>query len=288
MRYISDMGIKKIICILIAVCMLAILPGCGDASDDVKSTHTAVKSGEVSSPDDLTQIGVYLDVDHSCKGITDVKYTISGDIGIVSFRYNGVKTELRGSYKYESYTLAGVNNTSNGDMIYTDVQGCHATFYTLNPGRIAFWSDGTINYSLYVYVTATDEVLRDILTHITFENRYMERLDVKDQIDTGSQEFADRIRTVFNDKDLKTLKDMIYYPQELGEGQSVANENELMALDPDHIFTDILLKALNSDKDKDQLRLSEDGSEYIIGTNYKNVHFKWMDDGYFLITKINN
>ena len=52
------------------------------------------------------------------------------------------------------------------------------------------------------------------------------------------------------------------------------------------MFTDILLKALNEENAIEEMR--EIDGEFIIGTNYKNVHFKLMDDGQFLITKINN
>ena len=236
----------------------------------------------------MAQIGVYLDVDKNSSEITDVKYKISGDIGIVSFRYSGVKVELRGSCKYEMYDLAGVENTSNGDMITGNIQGYSATYYTLTPGRIAFWSDGTINYSLYIYVTASDEVLNEVLSHIVFENRYKDRADVQQQIETDSRTFAEKIVKVFNDEDLETMKDMVLYPQETSGGQSIANENELLNVDKKALFTDILMKALNDENALDNLRKTNDGSEYVIGTNYKNVHFILNDDGQFVITKINN
>lgn len=54
------------------------------------------------------------------------------------------------------------------------------------------------------------------------------------------------------------------------------------------MFTDILIKALSDKNALDEMRISDDCTEYTIGTNYKNVHFKLMDDGQFLITKINN
>ena len=162
------------------------------------------------------------------------------------------------------------------------------TYYTLTPGRIAFWSDGTINYSLYIYVTASDEVLNEVLSHIVFENRYTDRADVQQQIETDSRAFAEKIVKVFNDEDLETMKDMVLYPQETSGGQSIANENELLNVDKKALFTDILMKALNDENALDNLRKTNDGSEYVIGTNYKNVHFRLNDDGQFVITKINN
>ena len=126
----------------------------------------------------------------------------------------------------------------------------------------------------------------DILTHISFESRYDQRSDVKVQIEAYSKQFAEKIIKVFSDKDLETLVDMIDYPQELGNGNSVANRNELLNMDKEKLFTDILLKALNEENSIEEMREIE--GEFIIGTNYKNVHFKLMDDGQFLITKINN
>lgn len=282
-------SIKRIIAVLMAsICIMAMLVGCGSADESNETTEKKVTNGEVASAEDMSQIGVYVDVDSSDPGVTDVKYSISGDIGIVSFRYNGVKAELRGSGVYDEYELAGVENTSNGDMIVTSVQGCSATFYTLDPGRIAFWSKGAVNFSLYVYVTATDEVLRDIISHVVFDDRFSERADVQEQTAEDSRRFAERVIQVFTSRDLEALEDMMSYPQELGEGQSVANRDELLALNKDDIFTDILLKALSDEKALDELRMTEDKSEYIVGTNYKNVHFKLQSDGSFLITKVNN
>ena len=250
------MGRKYILFMIAVICFAGICMGCGKVDDgQEESTGIQIKSGDVESAEDMTQIGVYLDVDKNSSEITDVKYKISGDIGIVSFRYSGVKVELRG---------------------------------TLTPGRIAFWSDGTINYSLYIYVTASDEVLNEVLSHIVFENRYTDRADVQQQIETDSRAFAEKIVKVFNDEDLETMKDMVLYPQETSGGQSIANENELLNVDKKALFTDILMKALNDENALDNLRKTNDGSEYVIGTNYKNVHFRLNDDGQFVITKINN
>ncbi len=275
-----------ILAFALAICVLCPLSGCGKDDSVDEETTQAVINGEVKSSEDFAQIGVYINVGVDDVGVTDVKYKISGDIAIVSFRYNGVRVEFRGSYKYSQYELAGVEDSSNGNLITTDIDGCSASLYTLDPGRIVFWSEGHINYSLYVYVTATDDVVRDILTHISFESRYDQRADVKGQIEADSRQFAEKIIKVFSDKDLETLVDMIDYPQELGNGNSVANRNELLNIDKDKMFTDILLKALNEENALDEMR--EIDGEFIIGTNYKNVHFKLMDDGQFLITKINN
>ena len=278
---------------IIAICMLAmgavfVLSACGKKDNGTETTQKKVVDGTVESADDFAHIGVYIDVDKNDSGVTDVKYTISGEIAIVSFRYNGVRVELRGSCKYSQYQLAGVEDTSNGDLIATDINGYRASLYTLDPGRIIFWSDGEINYSLYIYVTATDDVVKNIMKHISFESRYGERDDVKDQVVDEGKQFAEKVIRVFSDKDIDALEDMMYYPQELGNGNSVANVNELRNLDRDDLFTDILIKALSDKNALDEMRISDDGTEYTIGTNYKNVHFKLMDDGQFLITKINN
>lgn len=275
--------------LVVAVVMLGSFTGCGkkqSGSDDKSDATKQSVNGEVKSADDFAQIGVYINVGRDDVGITDVKYRISGEIAIVDFRYNGVRVELRGSCKYSQYDLAGVKDTSNGDLIATDVEGYSASLYTLDPGRVMFWSDGEINYSLYVYVTATDDVVNDILTHISFESRYDERADVQDQLAGESKVFAQKVIQVFNDKDMEALEDMMYYPQELGNGHSVANRNELLDLSSEDMFTDILIKALNEDNALDNMRKIDD--EFIIGTNYKNVHFKMMKNGQFLITKINN
>ena len=103
------MGRKYILFMIAVICFAGICMGCGKVDDgQEESTGIQIKSGDVESAEDMAQIGVYLDVDKNSSEITDVKYKISGDIGIVSFRYSGVKVELRGSCKYEMYDLAGV------------------------------------------------------------------------------------------------------------------------------------------------------------------------------------
>ena len=109
---------------IIAICMLAmgavfVLSACGKKDNGTETTQKKVVDGTVESADDFAHIGVYIDVDKNDSGVTDVKYTISGEIAIVSFRYNGVRVELRGSCKYSQYQLAGVEDTSNGDLIAT-------------------------------------------------------------------------------------------------------------------------------------------------------------------------
>jgi hypothetical protein len=281
---------KYIFMLAMLLIFSAIVAGCkkNDAEDETEESSKMVVNGEVSSPEDFTDIGVFIDVDNQKEDFTDILYKISGDIAIVSFRYNGIRGEFRASCKYDKYDLAGIEDSSNGDMIVTSVEGYNASLYTLNPGRTVFWSDGTINYSLYMYVTCSDEVVDDILSLLTFENRYDKRADVIQQTDEESVVFAKKIVRVFNDKDLDSLKDMIYYPQQFGNGQSAASEEEVLNLDKDEVFTDILLKALSDEDAIDNIRKTEDDTEYVIGTNYKNVHFRMMDDGNFLITKVNN
>lgn len=280
-------GLYKYIAVLmLLVAAGALLAVCGKSSETTEET-VVVTDGEVKSPEDFTRLGVYIDIADN-ENVTDKKYSVSGDIAIVSFRYTGVRVEFRASCKYERYELAGVEDTGNGDMIVSNVNGWNATFFTLDPGRAAFWSDENINYSLYIYVTSTDDVLNEILSLVEFEDRYSQREDVKQQTDSDSRAFAERLAEVIADKNLTELADMVDYPQETGSGQSLANRNELLALDKDELCTDILVKSLTDENAMDELRLSDDGSEYIIGTNYKNIHFKLMDDGTFKIVKINN
>lgn len=273
------------ICVL-SVSLLAIAPGCQEKPQE--TTEVKVVNGDVASAEELSVVGVYLDVNTDNSAFSDVKYTISGDIGIVSFRYNGVKAELRGSCKYKEFELAGVDDTGSGNVSIKTVQGCAATYIILNPGRVVFWEDKNISYSLYLYVTSADEVLDEILSQVTFESRYNDRPDVKKLNEESSIKFAEKIIKVVSDKDLQSLSDMMYYPQMLYEGQSAANRDELLSYDKDEIFTDILIEALSRKNTLEEMRYFEDSQEYVIGTNYKNVHFKLMEDGNFLIVKLNN
>lgn len=265
--------------------MLFSFAACGDDADNTNGVEK-IEDGEVASPEEFKKLGLYIDVKSS--KITDIKYSIEdSEIAVISFVYNGLDCEFRGSCIYKDYDLAKVKNTSTGDILSTSVGGYGATYYTLVPGRIVFWNDEHVNYSLYTYVTATDDVVKEIVECLTFENHYDERADVAQQTANDSEDYARQIIMVFQNKKRDALAEMIYYPQQLGGGQSVANKEELMELPEDELFTDILLTALSEDSIND-LRMSEDGTEYIIGTNYKNVHFKQMEEGTFKIVKINN
>lgn len=282
----KECNILNRICILcMIIFMLFSLAACGDDTDNTTDVEK-IKNGEVASPEEFKKLGLFIDVKSS--KVTDIKYSIEdSEIAVVSFVYNGLDCEFRGSCKYKGYDLAKVKDTSTGDMLSTYIGGYGATYYTLVPGRIVFWNDENVNYSFYTYVTATDEVVKEIIDCLTFENHYEERADVVQQTANDSEDYARQIIMVFQNKKRDVLAEMIYYPQQLGGGQSVANKEELMEIPEDELFTDILLTAL-SEESIEELRMSEDGTEYIIGTNYKNVHFKQMGDGTFKIVKINN
>lgn len=276
-----------IFCMLLS--MLLSFSACGnDTSNnsDNKTVVEEIKNGEVESPEAFKKLGLYIDIQSS--KVTDVKYRIEdGEIAVVSFIYNGLDCEFRGSCTYKRYDLAKVKDTSTGDILSTNVGGYGATYYTLVPGRLVFWNDENVNYSFYTYVTASDEVVKEIVDCLIFENHYEEREDVAQQTANDSEDYARQIVMVFQNKKRDVLAEMVYYPQQLGGGQSAANEDELMEIPEDELFTEILLTALSEDA-IDDLRMSEDGTEYIIGTNYKNVHFKKMEDGTYKIVKINN
>lgn len=278
---------KRIYIVFLMLTVVFSFAACGRNQGTENEENEKVQNGPVESPEDFLTLGLYIDV-VSEKDISEVAYeVVQEDIAVVKFVYNGLDCELRGSCSYSGYELAGIRNTSTGDMIVSTVGGCNATIYELNPGRVVFWGDEQINYSLYTYVSANDTVLKEILSCVVFENHYNERPDISEEIENASVVFAKQIVEVFQNRDMEALSEMLYYPQQLGNGQSASNISEFMMISSDEIFTDILLEAVNSSALAD-LRQSEDGSEYIIGTNYKNVHFAQQEDGSFKITKINN
>jgi hypothetical protein len=129
-------------------------------------------------------------------------------------------------------------------------------------------------------------VLDSIIQYIIFENHYYERTDVATNTEIESKAFAEKIVEVITDKDLNSLSQMIYYPQQLGDGQSVGNVTELLNTSVDDVFTDGIIKAM-SENAVEGLHVNDDG-DYVIGNNYKSIYFRHMDDGTFLIVKINN
>ncbi len=279
---------KKKIWLLLLLCFL-MLAGTAckeDESEKTEATET-VKDGLVESPDDFISLGLLIDV-NSSELISDISYEIvNQEIASVSFVYNGIQCQFRGSAVYSDFELAGVENNGMGDMLITTVGGYNATYYKLNPGRVVFWSDENIHYSLYVYVTAEDSVLDSIVSYLKFENHYDERADVIENVEEESRVFAEKIVTIIQNKDIQALAENMNYPQELGNGMSVGNVEELMAISADDIFTDKLLEAVNEEA-LDNLRAGRDGDSFLIGSNYKNIYFRKTEDGTFKIIKINN
>ncbi len=263
------------------------LTACGNDTSGNTETEETIVNGVVESSDAFIDLGFLIDVEET-DAISNVSYEIiDEEIGEVSFVYNGIDCELRASTVYKEYELAGVENTSSESSLSTSVKGYSAVYYRLNPGRIVFWNDDNINYSLYLYVTANDEVVDSIADCLIIENHYSERRDVQESIDNACYDFGNTIITVFQNKDLEQLSEMMYYPQQLESGESVANKSELLALSEDVVFTDKLLEALTEDA-ADEIRLTTNEESYVIGGNYQNIYFKLQDDGTFKITKINN
>jgi hypothetical protein len=279
--------IKHIIYITLICCL--VFTGCGkeEKEEAVSEEQTVITNGYVESSSDFIPLGLMIDVKQENGVISNVTYEIiDNDIAAVSFVYNGLNCELRGSSIYKSYELAGIEDTSTGNIKVGGVNGYNATYYTLNPGRVVFWNDDNIHYSLYIYVTAEDSVVDSILNYITFEDHYNERLDVIADTEAESKVFAAQIVSVFQNKDMSALSEMLFYPQQLGNGTSAGNINEFLNSSEDDIFTDGILKAMD-DNAADGIRTNDNG-DYVIGSSYKNIYFRYMDDGTFKIIKINN
>ena len=270
------------LCILTG--LLAVCTACGKADSQPKEETTeVVTDGPVSGPEDFKRLGMIIDV-ASSNMVKDVSYEIKNkEIACIKFVYNGIDCQFLASAVYSDFDLAGVTNTGTGDMLVSGVQGYNATYYKLNPGRVVFWSDTNIHYCLYIYVTAEDSVVDSILPLLSFEDHYDER----EHAEAESKAFAQQIITVFQNKDVNGLSEILNYPQELGSGESIANIDELMAIPADQIFTDKLLEAVGTDA-IDNLRKSRDGDAWLIGSASKNIYFRMTSDGVYKIVKINN
>ena len=274
--------IKKLFAIsLICICMCACV-SCKKEETQTEGTTEAITNGSVEDSSAFIPLGMVIDVSQN------VTYEIKDtEIAVVNFKYNGLQCQFRGSAVHNEFDLAGVQNNGDGNMVVTSVGSYNATYYKLDPGRVVFWSDENIHYSLYVYVTAEDSVLEEILSNLIFENHYTERADVKKSTEAAAEEFAGQVITIIQNKDMQALSEIMNYPQELGSGQSIGNIDELMAIPAEDIFTKDILEAVNEDS-LANLRQGRDGDSYLIGSNYKNIYFRKNADGDFKIVKINN
>ena len=279
--------IKKLFAIsLIFICMCACV-SCKKEETQTEGTTEAITNGSVEDSSAFIPLGMVIDVSQNDM-IKDVTYEIKDtEIAVVNFKYNGLQCQFRGSAVHNEFDLAGVQNNGDGNMVVTSVGSYNATYYKLDPGRVVFWSDENIHYSLYVYVTAEDSVLEEILSNLIFENHYTERADVKKSTEAAAEEFAGQVITIIQNKDMQALSEIMNYPQELGSGQSIGNIDELMAIPAEDIFTKDILEAVNEDS-LANLRQGRDGDSYLIGSNYKNIYFRKNADGDFKIVKINN
>lgn len=99
---------KKKIWLLLLLCFL-MLAGTAckeDESEKTEATET-VKDGLVESPDDFISLGLLIDV-NSSELISDVSYEIvNQEIASVSFVYNGIQCQFRGSAVYSDFELKG-------------------------------------------------------------------------------------------------------------------------------------------------------------------------------------
>ncbi len=279
--------IKKLFAIsLICICMCACV-SCKKEETQTEETTEAITNGSVEDSSAFIPLGMVIDVSQNDM-IKDVTYEIKDtEIAVVNFKYNGLQCQFRGSAVHNEFDLAGVQNNGDGNMVVTSVGSYNATYYKLDPGRVVFWSDENIHYSLYVYVTAEDSVLEEILSNLIFENHYTERADVKKSTEAAAEEFARQVITVIQNKDMQALSEIMNYPQELGSGQSIGNIDELMAIPAEDIFTKDILEDVNEDS-LANLRQGRDDDSYLIGSNNKNIYFRKNADGDFKIVKINN
>lgn len=260
---------------------------CKKEETQTEGTTEAITNGSVEDSSAFIPLGMVIDVSQNDM-IKDVTYEIKDtEIAVVNFKYNGLQCQFRGSAVHNEFDLAGVQNNGDGNMVVTSVGSYNATYYKLDPGRVVFWSDENIHYSLYVYVTAEDSVLEEILSNLIFENHYTERADVKKSTEAAAEEFAGQVITVIQNKDMQALSEIMNYPQELGSGQSIGNIDELMAIPAEDIFTKDILEAVNEDS-LANLRQGRDDDSYLIGSNNKNIYFRKNADGDFKIVKINN
>lgn len=279
--------IKKLFAIsLICICMCACV-SCKKEETQTEETTEAITNGSVEDSSAFIPLGMVIDVSQNDM-IKDVTYEIKDtEIAVVNFKYNGLQCQFRGSAVHNEFDLAGVQNNGDGNMVVTSVGSYNATYYKLDPGRVVFWSDENIHYSLYVYVTAEDSVLEEILSNLIFENHYTERADVKKSTEAAAEEFARQVITVIQNKEMQALSEIMNYPQELGSGQSIGNIDELMAIPAEDIFTKDILEDVNEDS-LANLRQGRDDDSYLIGSNNKNIYFRKNADGDFKIVKINN
>lgn len=102
------------------------------------------------------------------------------------------------------------------------------------------------------------------------------------------QGFAESLQSVIGLKDLKELSELVVYPCYVGidDGVVVENDEEFLALDPEKVFTDDLIAAVEG-ADLEKAEVTEAG--YVVGdpSGKPNVTFGLDAEGTMGITGIN-
>ncbi len=280
---------KKIILATMLLLTLGLLVSCGkDAGEETTEETVVITNGYKESAQDFVALGMLIDVNESSK-ISGVTYEIRDlEVAVVSFVYDGLECEFLASTKRGDFDLAGDVSQTLGGVQVGSIGGNAATYYTMTAGRVVFWDDGYVYYCLHVLVTAKDEYVEEILNLLTYENHYSERAEASAEIDDESVAFAKKIIIVVKNKDLEGLAELMYYPQQLGNGVSAASKRELLSADVDDVFTERLLEEI-TDSSIYGLRVSStDDTLYLIGSSTRNIYFRKNDDGEYEIVKFNN
>jgi hypothetical protein len=143
---------KKIfLCMSLILCLFCFSCGKKEDTTEYNKEDIRITNGSVDSSEDFVQLGLLVDVKQDNSVISDVRYYIENtDIAVVSFIYNGINCELRGSSVYKGYELVGKDDTSTGDIVITNIDGYSATYCTLKPGRVVFWEDEYILFIVHI------------------------------------------------------------------------------------------------------------------------------------------
>ena len=72
---------------ILAAASLFVLSACEKKDNGTETTQKKIMNGTVESAADFTHIGVYIDVNKNDSGVTDVKYTISGEIAGIELHF---------------------------------------------------------------------------------------------------------------------------------------------------------------------------------------------------------
>lgn len=161
---------KRYMSILLAAALCLTLAACGKPADDGNTEIPNPMTEAASAAELKEKLGVTLDAPEGAENVT--YYTISDTIAHVAFTLDGVEYTARGAAASYEGDISGANYDWEDEQLGIELDtaglGLSITVKTaVGEGcRLASWSVGEYNYTLFTAEAVSDEVITGVATAV--------------------------------------------------------------------------------------------------------------------------